>query len=304
MSIPNHEDIRLPALELLSKYASIKLREFEPRLAEMFRLSDEERYKEYDAGDKKVFLDRIYWSLKDLCTVGLVEIQKRDIYGITDLGRKVLKNPEKLAESIKDYNVNKTIKTNKTQEASKESGITHSTPRDEFDASVRKIKDTIHDDILSEILRKSPRAFEELVVKLLKKMGYGGAIASSGEVTSYSNDKGIDGIIKEDVLGLGYIHIQAKRYARDRSVGREDIQKFVGALAPVRSNKGVFITTSKYTQGALEYASSLNGMTTLVLIDGKQLAEYIYNYNLGMQVEQTIEIKKLDSDFWSAMQDA
>lgn len=138
---------------------------------------------------------------------------------------------------------------------------------------------------------------------LLQKMGYGGEIKDSGLVTSPTNDGGIDGIIKEDILGLGRIYIQAKRYQMKSSIGRDEIQKFVGALAVVQSNKGVFITTSYFTKGAIEYAESLNGTTSLVLINGKQLAEYIYDFGLGMQVEQTIEIKKLDTDFWDSMKD-
>lgn len=133
-------------------------------------------------------------------------------------------------------------------------------------------------------------------------MGYGGEIENSGEVTQYSNDKGIDGIIKEDVLGFGRIHIQAKRYKRENRIGREDLNKFVGALAGTQSNKGVFITTSSFNKNALEYANSLTGVT-LVLIDGEKLAQYIYEYSLGMQTEQIIEIKKLDSDYWDVMED-
>ena len=135
-------------------------------------------------------------------------------------------------------------------------------------------------------------------------MGYGGEVKNSGVVTQYTNDGGIDGVIKEDVLGLGRIHIQAKRYNRSNTVGREEIQKFVGALAVAQSNKGVFITTSAYSKSAIEYAASLHGSTTLVLIDGQKLAQYIYDYSLGMQTEQVIEIKKMDSDFWDSMQDS
>jgi restriction system protein len=139
------------------------------------------------------------------------------------------------------------------------------------------------------------------VVKLLQAMGYGGEI--EGIVTPYSNDGGIDGIIKEDVLGLGRIHIQAKRYARDNKISREEIQKFVGALAGAQSSKGgVFITTSSYKHTAIEYANGLSN-ATVILIDGLQLAKYIYEYGLGMQVEQTIEIKKMDGDFWDLMND-
>jgi restriction system protein len=140
-------------------------------------------------------------------------------------------------------------------------------------------------------------------VKLLDKMGYGGVVKDSGQVTQLSNDGGIDGIIKEDVLGLGRIHIQAKRYKRENVIGREDIQKFVGALAVAQSNKGVFITTSSYSKSAIEYASSLNGSTNVVLIDGSKLAEFIYEYGLGMQTEQEVIIKRMDSDFWDKMLD-
>ena len=133
-------------------------------------------------------------------------------------------------------------------------------------------------------------------------MGYGGEIKQSGAVTSYTNDGGIDGVIKEDILGLGRIHIQAKRYALTNNVGREEIQKFVGALAVVQSNKGVFITTFSFSSGAISYAESLNSSTTLILIDGQQLAAYLYEYGVGLQVEQTIQIKKLDSEFWDSME--
>jgi len=122
-------------------------------------------------------------------------------------------------------------------------------------------------------------------------------------VTQYVNDKGIDGIIREDVLGFGRINIQAKRYAIVNNVPREDIQKFVGALAVAQSDKGVFITTSDFTKGAYEYAESLNSTTKVVLINGNKLAQYIYEFNLGMQTERIIEIKKLDSDFWDSMMD-
>lgn len=142
-----------------------------------------------------------------------------------------------------------------------------------------------------------PHAFESLVVLLLQKMGYGGEIKQSGLVTPYSNDGGIDGIIKEDVLGFGRIHIQAKRYALENSVQRQEIQSFVGALAVAQSNKGVFITTSSFSRGAIQYAVGLNGSTTLILIDGQKLAEYIYEYGVGLQVEHTVEIKNSIASF-------
>ena len=175
------------------------------------------------------------------------------------------------------------------------------TPQEQLDAAYKSILQSTYDTIIDTILSKSPAEFEKLVVMLLEKMGYGGQIENAGNVTQASNDGGIDGIIKEDVLGLGTIHLQAKRYDTSNSIGREEIQKIVGAIAVAPSNKGVFITTSKYTKGALEYAKNLNGSTNLVLIDGDKLAEYIYKYNLGMHSKQTIVIKELDSDFWDTM---
>jgi restriction system protein len=177
------------------------------------------------------------------------------------------------------------------------------TPEESLYSSFQGIKKSVYREIIDTILTKTPREFEKLVVQLLQKMGYGGEVKDSGLVTQYVNDKGIDGIIKEDILGFGRINIQAKRYSLDNNVPREDIQKFVGALAVAQSDKGVFITTSDFTKGAYEYVDSLNAATKIVLINGTKLAEYIYDYNLGMQAERTIEIKKLDSDFWDSMQD-
>jgi restriction system protein len=122
-------------------------------------------------------------------------------------------------------------------------------------------------------------------------------------VTSATNDGGIDGIIKEDVLGLGRIHIQAKRNALKNGIGRDEVQKFAGALLGAPVSKGVFITTSYFSPGALAYVKNLNTAATIILIDGDQLAEYMYDYGLGMQIEHTVELKKLDTDFWDAMTD-
>ncbi len=224
------------------------------------------------------------------------------ISSIRNLGKEQLKSPENINSFI-------AVQIENRESVRREGKPTievinaNLTPQEELYDSFSKIQSSVFSEIIDVILDKSPREFEKLVVILLQKMGYGGEVKSAGEVTQYSNDKGIDGIIKEDVLGLGRIHIQAKRYARQNTVGREEVQKFVGALAVAQSNKGVFVTTSSYSKGAIEYAENLNGTTTLVLIDGIKLVEYIYKYSLGMQTEQTIEIKKLDSDFWDSIDD-
>ena len=308
MSIPTHDEIRVPALKLLKEKGVLKLKDFEAPLAEEFNLTHDELIKMYDSGNGPVFYDRISWALSYLNMAGLTKKPKRAYYEITEDGMKVLNTPEKVDEYItkriqqrnqeKSIVINENITTSNSIDDSNED----MTPSETIEISFKKIKNKIYNDILDTIISKSPREFEKLVVSLLQKMGYGGEIKDSGEVTQYSNDNGIDGIIKEDVLGFGRIYIQAKRYQRDNKIGREDLNKFVGALAVAQSNKGVFITTSSFNKNAVEYASKLN-TTTLVLIDGEQLAKYIYDYSLGMQTKEIIEIKELDSDFWDFMED-
>lgn len=303
MTIPKHDGIRVPALQLLTEQDSLKLNEFEAPLAKRFGLSEDELSQEYDSGNGKIFYDRISWALSYMNTAGLVQKPKRGTYQISDIGKEKLKTPENI-DAFVEAQIKKRELVKREKTPSVKIINTDFTPQEELYDSFSKIQLSVYNEIIDVILDKSPREFEKLVVNLLQKMGYGDEVKAIGEVTQYSNDKGIDGIIKEDVLGFGRIYIQAKRYARENTVGREEVQKFVGALAGAQSNKGVFITTSSYSKAAVEYAANLNGTTTLVLIDGNTLAEYIYQYSLGMQTEQTIEIKKLDSDFWDSIEDA
>lgn len=300
MTIPKHDEIRVPALTLLSERGQLKLSEFEAPLAEGFSLSDDELHEKYASGNGRIFYDRISWALSYMNMAGLLRKPKRGIYEISELGIEKLKFPKMLDQYIASEVAKKqeNTPTKKTLVSADEENLT---PQEELYLSADKIRESRYQEIIDTILSKTPREFEKLVVGLLKSMGYGGEVKNSGVVTPYSNDGGIDGIIKEDVLGLGRIHIQAKRYATENSIGRDEIQKFVGALAVAQSNKGVFITTSSFSKGALTYAESLNGATTLILIDGLQLAEYLYDFGVGLQIEQTIEIKKLDSEFWDSM---
>lgn len=306
MALPKHDEIRIPALKLLKAKGKIKLGDFIQPLAEHFKLSDEDLNEMYKSGNGPIFYDRVSWALSYLNMGGLLDKPKRGTYEINSKGLELIEKPEQIDTYIeKEILKREPTRQRKKTEEQIELDDTSSelTPQEKLYDSFSNIKKSVYTDIINTILTKTPIAFEKLVVSLLQKMGYGGEIQNSGLVTKASNDGGIDGIIKEDVLGLWRIHIQAKRYKTDTSIGREEIQKFVGALAVAQSNKGVFITTSYYSKGAIEYANNLNGSTTLVLIDGKQLAEYIYDFGLGMQVEQTIEIKKLDADFWDSLKD-
>lgn len=302
MAIPKYHEIQKPILELLSKGETYGFRDMEPLLAPVFHLTEEELEEVYDSGNGRIFLDRISWALSYLKTGQLVERPKKGFYKITELGLEfVSKAPDDIRNHINAVGRKKEGTKKPVEPANSAENLT---PEERLFQGFNDIKSAALDEILETILGKHPQAFEELVVELLQKMGYGGAIKDAGEVTQYSNDGGIDGIIKEDVLGFGRIHMQAKRYARDNKIGRVDIQSFVGAMAAAKADKGIFITTSSFTREAHEYVKSLSNAMRLLLMDGEELANHIYDYGLGMSVDRVIEIKKLDSDYWDEKENA
>ena len=169
-------------------------------------------------------------------------------------------------------------------------------PQDIFEKSFTEINKILQEEILEEVIRQTPYFFENLVVKLLQKIGYG-TFKNSGKVTKKTNDEGIDGIINQDKLGFDSIYIQAKKWDKDSTVSRPKVQKFVGALAGQGATKGLFITTAKFSDGAREYSQKQH-TTKIVLIDGMELAKLMIEYNIGVSVESVYEIKKIDSDFF------
>lgn len=305
MSIPRQDEIQLPALQLLQNGNVIKTREFEAYLAQHFKLTEEEMAMEYESGNGLIFRDRITWALSHLRLADLVEKPKRAHYKISEQGLAILKKPQQFKQYVNQKVLNRTPqkKTEKAHDSVSTISKSTLTPEEGLYNSFQGIKDAIYREILDTIISKRAREFEKLVVKLLQKMGYGGEVTNSGTITQYTNDGGIDGVIKEDVLGFGRIYIQAKRYSLGNNVSREEVQKFVGALAVAQSNKGIMITTSDYTKGAYEYAQSLTSPANLLLMNGQQLAAHIYEFGLGMQTEQVIELKKMDSDFWDELED-
>ncbi len=170
------------------------------------------------------------------------------------------------------------------------------TPEETLEGSYQRIRKALAQDLLNKVIALSPAFFERLVVELLVKMGYGGSMKDAGKAIGKSGDEGIDGTIKEDKLGLDIIYIQAKKWAPGNVVGRPELHKFVGALAGQGAKKGVFITTSSFTREAAEYIP--RNETKIVLIDGEQLAQLMIDYNLGVTVQQTYELKRMDNDYF------
>ena len=167
-----------------------------------------------------------------------------------------------------------------------------------LDAAYQQVNAALSSQLMDEIMKLTPIEFEKLVVKLLLHMGYGNGIDDAGMVTQQSNDGGIDGIIKEDQLGFSHIYIQAKQWSPDRTVEKPEIQKFVGALQGQQAQKGLFITTAKFTSGALKYSENLLG-TKVVLVDGNMLTKLMIKHSVGVSTEHVYEIKRLDSDFFA-----
>ena len=309
--IPPFDEIRIQALKELQSGAVMRAKDLRIPLARFFNLTDEELNTKYQSGNGEKFLNRISWALSYLFIAGLVEKPQKGDYKISEKGLTMLSSytDDQINSYVKnEVNANSSKKSTENKNTNNASlhieNNDERTPEEELTDSYNRIKRNMQSQILTTILSKQPQEFERLVVELLQAMGYGGEVKNSGVVTKLSNDGGIDGIIKEDILGFNHISIQAKRYALDHKVCRDEIQSFVGAVAGTPSKKGVFITTSDYTKGATDFVEGLNGSPTIILINGQQLTEYIYDYGLGLQTERVLKIMKMDVDYWDAMDNA
>ena len=314
MNLPTYKDIMVPALELLAAADVIRKRDFTAPLAERLGLQAEARLAEYTSGNGNIFEDRASWALSYLSLSGLVEKPKRGFYRISPVGRDLLQHPERVELYVAEKVATRERERRAEQAAAEPAGTSRraagvdapgtaaQTPLEELVIASGEIRDAVAQEILDTILSKTPDAFERLVLELLSRLGYGGEIHDAAEQTARSRDGGIDGVIRQDYLGLGRIHVQAKRYAADHAISRPDVQGFIGAVLSARGNKGVFITTSRFTADAIDCARNLS-TASIVLIDGARLSRLVYDHGLGMQVEQRIELKKLDSEYWDAFPD-
>ena len=235
----------------------------------------------------------------------MIDTPLRGQYRITEEGKKALLSGEiidlKYLERFQSFNEFHSVSQNGSEvghSSSSEEESEEMSPIEILDDAFKKVNATLAGELMAEVMKLTPGEFEKLVVKLLLKMGYGSGIDDAGYVTQLSGDGGIDGIIKEDQLGFSSIYIQAKQWALDRSVDRPEIQKFAGALQGERASKGLFITTTKFSDGAKKYADNLRA-SNIVLIDGTALMGLMIKYNLGVSTEQVYEIKRIDSDFFS-----
>ena len=300
--IPDYQSIMLPLLRLISDSKEHKMRDVTDKLAEQLNVTEDERKELLPSGAAPVFYNRTAWAKTYLKKAGLIDSPKQGIIVISKRGIEVLRrNPSKIdVKFLKQFSEFVEFQTTKGEErpeaVDQNEDISTETPEEALETAYQKIRKSLAQDLLNKVITLSPAFFERLVVELLVKMGYGGSIKDAGRAIGKSGDEGIDGTIKEDKLGLDIIYIQAKRWQPGNTVGRPELQKFVGALAGQGAKKGIFITTSSFTRDALDYAP--RNETKIVLIDGHQLAQYMIDYNLGVTSLNNYEVKRMDSDYF------
>jgi restriction system protein len=298
--IPKFQTIMLPFLQILSDGEEHTTNETNQKLAEHFNLTEDELNEFLPSGTSKTFPNRVAWAKAYLKMAGFIENIKRSSFRITESGKRFLEtNPFeinlRILKTIPAYQ-ERTGRIIKEDDSviDNDSLRSDATPEEILENSYLSIRKNLAQELLLKIKSSSPSFFESLVVELLVKMGYGGSIKDAGRSIGRSGDEGIDGIIKEDKLGLDVIYVQAKRW--ENVVGRPEIQKFVGALAGQGAKKGVFITTSRFTNDAKDYQP--RNETKIVLIDGESLAELMIDYNLAVATVNVFEIKRIDNDYF------
>ena len=303
MSVPKFFEFFEAFLESLQDGEIHTTKEVRDTIEKNMGLSEDDLSEMLPSRKQSTFYNRVAWARTYLDRAGLIETPSRGHYRITDEGNNALKSGEKIDlhyleryESFKEFH---DYEPDIVDDDTKPDADDQSeSPEEMLDSAYKKINDSLASQLMDEVMKLDPTDFEKLVVQLLLKMGYGSGIEKAGTVTQKTNDGGIDGIIKEDQLGFSSIYIQAKQWAVDRSVDKPEVQKFVGALNGQQAQKGLFITTARFTSGAIKYSENLLG-TKVVLIDGEALTHLMIKHNLGVSIEHTYEVKKLDSDYFT-----
>lgn len=300
MAIPDFQTIMLPLMRYCQDGKEHSISETVDALSDHFTLTEEERKALLPSGVQEVFRNRVAWAKSHLKMAGLLANPRRGIYQITERGLEVLrKGPSginlRFLNQFPEYVEFRTARRERA-DSPDEGDINHvATPEESLENAYTKIRNDVAADLVQRLKTCSPGFFERLVVEVIVKMGYGGSRQDAGKAIGKSGDGGIDGIIKEDKLGLDTIYIQAKRWGN--TVGRPEVQKFVGALTGQRAKKGLFITTSDFSGDATDYVSRID--TKIVLIDGETLAQLMIDHSVGVSTIATYELKKIDTDYFT-----
>lgn len=302
MAIPDYQTIMLPLLKFLEDEQEHNTREAINEISNSFKLTEDEKKELLPSGKQPIIDNRVGWARTYLKKAGLIESKRRGYFQISNKGLEILnQNPERIdvkflnqfPEFLEFRKVN--VDNNEITDDGTDGKATD-TPEEALENSYQQIRDGLTSELLQIIKESDPGFFEQLVLDVLINMGYGGSRREAGTALGKSGDEGVDGIIKEDKLGLEVIYVQAKRW-KDTVIGRPEIQKFAGALMGQKARKGIFLTTSKFSNEALEYVKHLD--SKIILIDGHKLAELMIDNNVGVSVVSSYEVKKIDTDYFS-----
>jgi restriction system protein len=307
VAIPDFQTLMRPLLELHADGGEKTQPELRDALARQFELTEEDLAEKLPSGAARTFVNRVAWASTHMKEAGLLVKPRRGISAITERGLTVLRQyPERVDMSVLDqfpeyveFRTRSSGRRRVTQpQTSEELPLTTSTPEETIDAAYRQIQTALAEDLLSRLVERDDRFFEDVVLDVLVALGYGGSKPDAAERVGRSGDGGIDGVIREDTLGLDAIYVQAKKWAPDRNVGPREIREFVGALQDVEASKGIFITTSSFSPDARELARRRR----IVLMDGLELATHMVGAGVGVASLQRYELKRLDEDYFTEIE--
>lgn len=301
MAVPDFQSLMLPLLRIASDGKEHSLSDARGRLGAEFKLTQTEQEELLPSGRQSRFRNRVAWAKVYLEQGGLILSPRRGHLLISDRGREVLKAPPARIDIKFLGQYPEFIEFRRPKREAQELSAPAApeapdaeTPEEALEAAHASIEASLASEVLTRVKAGSPAFFEGLVVELLLKMGYGGSRADAGQAIGKAGDEGIDGVISEDRLGLDIVYLQAKRW--EGSVGRPEIQKFVGALHGKRAKKGVFITTGSFSSDAAAYVEHID--PKVVLIDGRRLAELMIDFEVGVTTARTFHVKRVDSDYF------
>jgi restriction system protein len=300
MPIPDYQSLMLPVLRFAGDRKEHSLAEFRQRIATESNLSDTELAERLASDSQTVFANRIAWAVQYLKAAMALKSVKRGVYQITDRGMAILKEKpsEITVKTLRQFPEFLEFDTKASAPSAAATTAlaneTKETPEESLEQSYQTLRDALATELLDTIKNGTPAAFEKIVVDLLVAMGYGGSVEDAGKVVGKSGDGGIDGIIKQDKLGLDFLYVQAKRW-KD-VVGSPEVMKFSGSLTKWHANRGVFITTSWFSPHALEYVKEMP--QRIILIDGKRLASLMIEHNVGVAPAKTYTLKRMDQDYF------
>jgi len=300
MPIPDFQSIMQPLLAAHEDGQEHRNRDLVAQLGDLFRLTDEERRVMLPSGGARLFDNRVGWAKTHVMQAGLLSSPRRAISVITQRGRDVLQtNPERVdlqvLKQFEDYREFRERQRPAEDTQGQTEPAETQTPEEALENAYQDARRQVETELLRQLLDNPPDFMERVVVDLVVRMGYGGSRKDAGEALGRSGDEGIDGIIKEDPLGLDIIYLQAKRW--DGTVGRPEIQKFAGALQGQRAKKGIFITTSGFSAEAIDYASRID--SKIILIDGSKLSRLMFDHGVGVSPGSVYEVKRIDTDYFN-----